>query len=1053
MNRPVDFPDVLKAEVEEIRARRRALFPGQQPLPVTPAADHPYVEAHRVRPLGLAFSGGGIRSATFNLGVLQGLAELGLLPFIDYLSTVSGGGFIGSWMHGVIRNKYSGDPAAAQAELAGGGSIGYLRRHSSYLTPQLGFFSPDSWTIGTAWLRNMSLNLLYLLPFLMGIVLTVLLAGILQQRFDRALESDVARAFWVFALSAAVSIIGVNLRHIVFGQFPDLTPRLRLPDFTGRGMVGGATICILFAAYILGAFRFEPDPFLAAIFLFVLFFMLQWIGGYRLVYRARHQGANGWGLLIAIPPVCAAVTSALLWSVWKLTGAWVDPDVAWMRIALGPPMILIVWMFGAVLQIGLLGGDFPDAAREWLDRLGASVSIAITAWLGLFVLAVFGPYWLARLTLRGGLAGPVLAGGWLVSKAGGYLWDKSDKTKSGAPGDGGGTTRALMLLSRIAPVLSLAVSLLLVSLGTHLLLRALVGPVDCSVPVAASIPGWLLWLEPVQREYWCFLFYNNERLLQAVIALLGACATIVAILPLRVNINEFSMHHFDKNRLVSYYLGASREERRPNRLTGFASHDDFPISSLLPSNPMVSYLGPYPIVNCALNLNIRSELARQERRAESFIFTPRYCGFDPPRSKEDLEATRRTEDLHTEGYRGTPGYMEPAGPGLGTAMAISGTGNNPNSSKHSSRPVAFLMSILSLRLGWWLGNPRRDSTSARPGPKNALLSLLSELFSQSSSRSRYLNVSDGGQFDNLGLYELVRRRCRYIIVCDSDSDPALGVEGLGGAIRKCYADFDVEITINPEPIRLAGDRSRAHCVVGTVHYPEPEAGFAADAYGRADPPARNNAVGWLLYLKAGFTGDEPEDVEQYHAAYPAFPHEGSGDPSFGASEFDSYRELGRHVVRTTFENVAARPSAEGEIPMLYMFQDLCRKWYPATSLDEDKASNLTAQYAAFLHRISSDLELAFLDSQLFDGMPLAAQPGITPRKALYFCIELIQFMEDVYFELNFQHRADRENPAHDGWHRVFRTWAQSQAIRDAWKIAGSGFNPLFQEYFVALWRP
>src|ERR1035437_3270372 len=117
MNPPVDFPCVLHAEVEDIRARRAALFPSQDPLSPSPAVLHPYSEAHRVRPLGLAFSGGGIRSATFNLGVLQGLAELGLLPFIDYLSTVSGGGYIGSWLHGIIRNKCHGDPAAAQPEL------------------------------------------------------------------------------------------------------------------------------------------------------------------------------------------------------------------------------------------------------------------------------------------------------------------------------------------------------------------------------------------------------------------------------------------------------------------------------------------------------------------------------------------------------------------------------------------------------------------------------------------------------------------------------------------------------------------------------------------------------------------------------------------------------------------------------------------------------------------------------------------------------------------------------------------------------------------------
>src|ERR1035437_1449698 len=683
MNPPSDFPDVLSVEVEDIRARRRALFPHQQPLPAAPAepaADHPYSEAHRVRPLGMAFSGGGIRSATFNLGVLQGFAELGLLPFIDYLSTVSGGGYIGSWLHGIIRNKHLGDPAAAQPELdpsrvpgqAGEDPITFLRKYSNYLAPELGLFSPDMWTIGAVWIRNMSLNLLILIPFLMGVVLTVLMSGLLQQRFGPDLESGVARKLWAFALVVAVTIIGVNLRQIVFAQFPDLTPRFKLPDLTGRGIVGGATLCILFASYILGAFPCKPESTVAGILLFPLFFLLQWLGGFRLCYRARPRGSSGWPLLIAIPLVCAAFTAALLWCVWKITGLWVDPDVGWRRIALGPPMILIVWMCGTTLQIGLMGSDFPDAAREWLARLGASVSIGMAAWLGLFVLAVFGPWWLASFTLFWAPAGAALAGGWVLSGLGGYLSGKSEKTKGGPPEEGADSkTRALELLAKVAPFLFLAGFLLFVSLGTHLLLRALAGAVgtqpDCVVPVTGMIPKWLLWLEPVKREYWCFLFYANQALLSKGIALLAAGGAIIAILPLRLNINEFSMHHFYKNRLVRCYLGASREDRQPNRLTGFDPHDDFPISTLLPSDPL-SYRGPFPIVNCALNLNTGSELAKQERRGASFVFTPRYCGFDPPHSKEDRAVTGRTDDLKAEGYRATPGYMEPAGPGLGTAV-------------------------------------------------------------------------------------------------------------------------------------------------------------------------------------------------------------------------------------------------------------------------------------------------------------------------------------------------------------------------------------------------
>src|ERR1019366_8889877 len=206
LNPPSDFPGVLSIEVEDIRARREALSPRQKPLDAAPAPTppHPFIEAHRIRPFGVAFSGGGIRSATFNLGVLQGMAELGLLPFIDYLSTVSGGGYIGSWLHGVIRNKYLGDPAAAQPVLdpsrvpgqAGEDPVTFLRKYSNYLAPELGLFSPDLWTIGSVWIRNMLLNLLILIPFLIGVVLTVLMSGLLQQRFGEDLESGVARSLW-----------------------------------------------------------------------------------------------------------------------------------------------------------------------------------------------------------------------------------------------------------------------------------------------------------------------------------------------------------------------------------------------------------------------------------------------------------------------------------------------------------------------------------------------------------------------------------------------------------------------------------------------------------------------------------------------------------------------------------------------------------------------------------------------------------------------------------------------------------------------------------------
>src|ERR1700736_2246907 len=109
---PVDFPAVLDGELEQIQERRAKVFPK---IPPTEGgvSEKKYERAHRMRPFGMGISGGGIRSATFNLGILQGLSERGLLPHLDYLSTVSGGGYIGSWLHGVIQRKHKGDPKAA----------------------------------------------------------------------------------------------------------------------------------------------------------------------------------------------------------------------------------------------------------------------------------------------------------------------------------------------------------------------------------------------------------------------------------------------------------------------------------------------------------------------------------------------------------------------------------------------------------------------------------------------------------------------------------------------------------------------------------------------------------------------------------------------------------------------------------------------------------------------------------------------------------------------------------------------------------------------------
>lgn len=226
---------------------------------------------------------------------------------------------------------------------------------------------------------------------------------------------------------------------------------------------------------------------------------------------------------------------------------------------------------------------------------------------------------------------------------------------------------------------------------------------------------------------------------------------------------------------------------------------------------------------------------------------------------------------------------------LATAMAISGAAASPNMGYHSSPPLAFLMTVFNVRLGWWLGNPRHRSGWEKEEPTLGLFYLLFELFGKSDDTRRCVYLSDGGHFENLGVYELVRRRCHLIVASDSGEDHEYKFSDLGNAIEKCRADLGISIEgVDLEPLRLQGvsDRSAKHFAVGRIRYSD------------ADGPRAPDGV--FLYVKSSLTGDEPTDVLSYKADHPVFPHQSTGDQWFDEPQFESYRALGHHVARNVF---------------------------------------------------------------------------------------------------------------------------------------------------------
>jgi hypothetical protein len=559
-------------------------------------------------------------------------------------------------------------------------------------------------------------------------------------------------------------------------------------------------------------------------------------------------------------------------SLWGSSGlGWGGPSHTrpWHAIACGPPLLVVAFLLAGSLHIGLLKLLIGPEEQEWWGRLGGLLLLATIGWAGVFGLAIFAPHlailWPAWVKTKVGL---VL--GWVGTTAFGLLSGRSGKT-SGQ----GDKSPALELAVAISPYVFVLGLLILLSLGARYL----------AVWPASSV------------HYWASADNVSLRRLLVSIPALGALALLLSY---RIDINIFSMNLLYRNRLVRCYLGASRPdgERRPNRFTGFDPADDLFLTDFSDDTGTAPfYDGPYPIVCAALNVTHGGRLAWQERKAESFVFTPKYCGYDFPEMKFESAKTQ-------DGFQHTGEYAYPVDPQsalhltqggvhVGTAISISGAATSPNMGYHTSPPLAFLMTLFDVRLGWWLPNSRYTNDelllSKKPegGPPCSLFYLLYELFASTTDRSKFVYLSDGGHFENLAIYELVRRRCKYIISCDADADSGMTFGDLGNAIRKCRSDFGVEITIDPTPVRLPNPDGFAsvHGVAGAIRYPR---------LSDEEPSFR----GQILYIKPTITPNTPRDVLAYRDSHPGFPDQTTADQWFDESQFESYRRLGLHSFQT-----------------------------------------------------------------------------------------------------------------------------------------------------------
>jgi Patatin-like phospholipase len=878
------FEDVLRAEMQELQDIRDRTPNGRR-LPG--------------KTVGLAFSGGGIRSATFHLGVLQGLGRHGLLKQIDYLSTVSGGGFIGSWLARWIREQ---GIEKVEKALPGGAEeapeVNFLRDYSNYLTPRVGILGADTWAAIAIYLRNLLLNQTILITFLGGVLVIPWIVSATFKRLESGLyDSSKLMTFSIAAAALVMIAIAVAVLNTstCCGAKPRTFAREKWVLLLVVATLFGGALLLSYALWSYPAEWTLPFSMLAGVVVYATGHLAGWTTA-KLANRGNSLCVPAfsnvlWALPAGLFAGCEIYGLSFILYQWK---AWPSPTMGvWSAVSWGTPLIVMAFLLAGTLHIGLAKFALRNEMQEWWARLGGWLMLWVIFWCALFGLALFAP-WVAKFVLYRTWAKRAAVLAWALHSGYGAMlgWSKSTSGKS--PGSPKATDSPVKeIVAKAAPFVFVGGLLILLASGVE------------SLAVAAG--GVNLTTGNYQIGWFAIVF--------------AVLISVSGFLSWRVDINRFSMNLLYRNRIIRCYLGASNADRQPQPFTGFDPADDIFLASFVKppeqknsthsgsmaemnkTETVEPYNGPYPILNATLDISHGQRLAWQERKAEAFQFTPHYCGYEYPEMRPEMNRMERNNE---GAYQDTAGWgFAGGGISLGTAVSISGAAVSPNMGYHTYAPLAFLMTVFNVRLGVWLANPRysNDEYVQRPdgGPAFSLLYLINELLGSTTDSSKYAYLSDGAHFENLALYELVRRECDFVISGDAGEDPGPGFEDLVNAIRKCRTDLGAEIKLNTAPFKITGTDgyASAHAVFGTIEY-------------------ASGKKGNLLYIKCSSMSTDPMDVLAYKRAHQAFPHESTADQWFDESQFESYRMLGRCSIESVIPP-PMYPAIEREgVPALFL---------------------------------------------------------------------------------------------------------------------------------------
>ena len=800
------------------REQRRAVAFGNQSF----AADVPVA--------GLALSGGGIRSATFCFGLIQALASNGLLRRFDYLSTVSGGGYLGAAVGRLVQH-IGIDRAETQLGKGDSQILSWLRKNGRYLTPSgsrdigLAIATVLRSTLSTHFevgLVAVLFALMVILPHAMQVQYT-LFDGDAWSHWH-SVWWPLAAAFWLLTAPGCIAVF-----------WPLRDPIASAPSRLGERWTNLVVALVAFVGCLFLNLGYSGAQH-------------GWIGEVEV---------SQLGLLVAFSVVVWAIrVETILLPLRKAPVADVAFQVNELRNRLTRRLRLINAMAAGAFLLGAI--DALSFAIPSLSR---------------------------ALSLTGGTLSAVIAA---VGASVVALRSASEPIQKAL------SSQKAMPLNTVINLVGLGMAAVLVFAWTTLLQWMVFFDSERFTLFKGASPLWCIAALIAMVLLWMLKTYRN-----------------------REAVNASTLHGFYRSRLIRAYISVGNVERfrdieKPTlgsieassqSVTDVIRGDDIALADYRPEQ----HGGPVHLITTTLNQTVddHGDLYNADRKGIAAVVSAGGIEVGP------AEAASWPPDGNTT---------------LGQWITISGAAAAPGAGSNTSRGWALLLFFFGVRLGYWVGSLMSGSANVRAHARHPAARAMNKLFDTKSGLfyseavasffgrpSKWWYLSDGGHFENLGVYALIKREMPFILVADCGADPTYSFEDLEGLIRKARIDFDAQIEVYTKDeaekafgtfdaelgVLLPNEFADNHTQRGIL--------LARICYRCSDPQRRH--FGTLVLVKPNLHQALDRDVLGYASRNSSFPQQSTADQFFDEAQWESYRRLGYDVGRAlTDERLSRLPN-------------------------------------------------------------------------------------------------------------------------------------------------